>query len=137
MDAETYTKPTPDPSPDTRPFWDGLKEGKLLLQTCVECGKARHYPRPVCPHCYSMQFRWVAAKGTGTVHTWTVAHHAFHPGFKPELPYVLVTVDLAEGVRVQAQARGLDAETLEVGQPVRIAFEPATEDLTLPVVVAA
>jgi uncharacterized protein len=137
MEAQEYLKPTPDPTADTAPFWEGLKQGKLLLQCCSDCGKVRHYPRPVCPHCYSMQHRWIEAKGTGTVHSWTISHHAFHPGFKPELPYILVTVDLAEGVRMQAQLKGSDASVLKLGLPVRVAFEAATRDLVLPVFVVA
>ncbi len=127
-----YMKPLPEPTPDTKAFWDGLNQGKLLLQTCSDCGKPRHYPRVVCPYCYSMQHRWVPASGKGTVHTWTVAHHAFHPGFKAELPYTLVTVDLAEGVRMNAQLRG-DTSKLKIGAPVHVAFELAAKDLTLPV----
>ena len=137
MTTTDYMKPLPEPSPDTKPFWDGLNQGKLLLQTCADCGKARHYPRPVCPYCYSMNHRWSPASCRGTVHSWTVAHHPFHPGFKPDLPYTLVTVDLEEGVRLNAQARGIDAKDLKVGLPVKIVFELAAKDLTLPVVVRA
>ena len=61
------------------------------------------------PTATRMEHRWIEAKGTGTVYSWTISHHAFHPGFKPELPYILLTVDLAEGVRMQAQARGMAA----------------------------
>jgi uncharacterized OB-fold protein len=137
MDTQDYTKPTPDPTPDTAPYWDGMKQGKLLLQCCAACGKVRHYPRPVCPECYAMEHRWVEAKGTGKVHSWTVSHHAFHPGFKPELPYTLVTVDLDEGVRMQAQLRGGDAGALKLGLPVVVAFEQASRDLVLPVFMPA
>ncbi|MEZ5856214.1 MAG: Zn-ribbon domain-containing OB-fold protein [Hyphomicrobiaceae bacterium] len=133
MDVQEYMKPTPEPTADTQAFWDGLKQGRLLLQKCSSCGKVRHYPRPVCPHCYSMEHHWSEAAGTGTVYSWTISHHAFHPGFKPELPYVLLTVELDEGVRMQAQARGIQASDLKVGLPVKIAFEPATNDLVLPV----
>jgi len=71
------------------------------------------------------------------VHSWTTTHHAFHPGFKPDLPYTLVTVDLAEGVRMNAQLRRLDPASLRVGLPVQVAFEQATAGLTLPVFVPA
>jgi uncharacterized OB-fold protein len=84
-----------------------------------------------------MDYRWVEARGTGKVHSWTISHHAFHPGFKPELPYILVTVDLDEGVRMQAQLRGADAGALKLGLPVKVAFEAATADLVLPVFVLA
>lgn len=137
MPEASYNKILPEPSPDTEPYWQGLREGRLRLQCCADCGRVRHYPRPVCPHCYSMSARWIDAKGTGTVHSWTVAHHPFHPGFKAELPYVLVTVDLDEGVRMQAQLRGVAQERLKLGLPVRIAFEAATAAFTLPVFVTA
>lgn len=134
--SEGYAKPLPHPTADTQPYWDGLNARKLLLQCCGDCGKVRHYPRPVCDACWSMDVNWVAASGAGTVHSWTVTHHAFHPGFKAELPYALVTVDLAEGVRVLARLRGLEAGELRVGLPVRIGFERVTEGVTLPVVEA-
>ncbi len=132
-----YTRLVPSPTPDSQPYWDGLNESRLRLQCCADCGKVRHYPRPMCDACFSMNVAWADASGHGRVHSWTVTHHAFHPGFKPDLPYTLVTVDLDEGVRMQAQLRRLDASELHVGLPVRIAFEPATEGLTLPVVVPA
>lgn len=131
----SYDKLVPSPTPETQPYWDGLKDGRLRLQRCADCGKVRHYPRPVCDACWSMAVDWVDAAGTGTVHSWTVTHYAFHPGLKGDLPYLLLTVDLPEGVRIQAQARGI--ETPRVGLPVKIAFEAATEDLTLPVFVPA
>ncbi len=83
-----------------------------MLQSCGACGKVRHYPRPLCDACYSFDVRWIDAKGRGTVHSWTVTHHAFHPGFKADLPYVLVTVDLTEGVRMQAPLRGATPASL-------------------------
>jgi len=137
METQDYQKPTPDPTPDTAPFWEGLKQGKLLLQCCSECGKVRNYPRPVCPECYSMAYGWKEARGTGKIHSWTISHHAFHPGFKPELPITLVTVDLDEGVRMQAQLRGGQSSDLRLEMPVKVAFEAATSDLVLPVFVPA
>ena len=132
-----YDKLVPSPTPETQPYWDGLKQGVLRLQCCADCRQVRHYPRPVCDKCYSMNATWIDASGNGTVHSWTVTHYAFHPGFKGNLPYTLLTVDLPEGVRMNAQARGIDASALRVGLPVRVGFERATDDLTLPVFVAA
>ena len=137
MSTADYMKPLPEPSPDTAPYWEGLNNSKLLLQTCATCNKVRHYPRPMCPYCHSMEHTWKPATGRGTVQSWTIAHHAFHPGFKAELPYILVTVDLAEGVRMQAQLRGSKADVLKIGLPVKVAYELAAKDLTLPVFVVA
>jgi len=129
----SYDKLTPSPSPDTQPYWDGLRAGRLMLQRCADCGKVRHYPRPMCDSCWSMNPTWIEASGLGRVHSWTVSHYAFHPGYKGEPPLLLLTVDLPEGVRMNAQARGIDAATLTLGMPVRIGFDAVTETLTLPV----
>ncbi len=130
-----YSKLLPQPTQDTQPYWDGLNAHRLRLQRCADCGKVRHYPRPVCDACWSMRSEWFDASGRGVVHSWTVTHHPFHPGYKPDLPYALVTVDLEEGVRMNAQLRGLDPAELRVGLPVRVDFEATTEGVTLPVFV--
>ena len=132
-----YDKLVPSPTPDTQPFWDALHEGRFVLQRCADCGTVRHYPRPVCESCYSMNAAWMEASGRGAVHSWTITHYAFHPGFKGDLPYTLLTVDLEEGVRMQAQARGIDPSALRVGLPVKVGFERVKDDLTLPVFVLA
>jgi uncharacterized OB-fold protein len=137
MSGEPAAKPMPEPSPDSKPYWDGLNEGRLVLQQCAACKRVRHYPRPVCDTCYSMEAAWVQATGRGRVHSWTVAHHAFHPGFKAELPYILAIVDLEEGVRMNAQVRGMTPAELRIGLAVQVAFERTTDGLTLPVFVRA
>jgi uncharacterized OB-fold protein len=124
----------PQPTIDTQPYWDGLKEGHLRLQRCARCSKVRHYPRPVCDACYSMNSEWFDAAGRGRIHSWTITHHAFHPAFKEALPLVLVTVDLEEGARMNAPLRQLDAGELRVGLPVRVGFERITPEVTLPVI---
>ena len=131
---DTYIKPLPEPTIDSQPYWDGLKQRRLLIQTCADCGKKRHYPRPVCDACYSLDCTWTEASGDGTIYSWTETHHPFHIGFKGDLPYILVTVDLPEGVRMQSQLIGASMADLEVGKPVETVFVQATDDLVLPVV---
>jgi uncharacterized OB-fold protein len=81
-----------------------------------------------------MNAEWFDAAGRGRVHSWTVTHHAFHPAFKEALPLVLVTIDLDEGGRMNAQLRRLDAGELRVGLPVRVGFEQIASGVTLPVI---
>lgn len=92
-------KPSPQVSELSRPYWEAAAQGRLVLQQCSACGTVRHYPRLLCTHCFSDAVTWQAASGRGQIHSWTVAHHAFHAAFAAELPYTLVTVDLEEGVR--------------------------------------
>jgi uncharacterized protein len=130
--TEAYLKPLPEPSIDSKPHWDGLREHRLLLQTCSDCGKTRHYPRPVCDACLSMEADWKEASGRGTVYSWTETHHPFHVGFRGETPYILVTVDLAEGVRMQSRLIDGDMSDLRIGLPVEVVYVDATETVTLP-----
>jgi uncharacterized protein len=122
--------PLPTPSPDSEPYWKGLREHRLLLQKCGHCGKLRHYPRPVCDACFSMSFEWIEASGRGTIHSWTQTHHAFLPAFRSDLPYFLVTVDLEEGVRMLARLQTKSA--IEIGAPVECRFEAANAEWTFP-----
>lgn len=133
MSAAVPNKPVPERTPESGPYWEGLSRRKLMLQCCADCGRVRHYPRPMCDACHSMAADWIEASGDARVHSWTVAHHAFHPAFREELPCVLVTADLPEGPRLLAQLRGADAESLRPGLPLRVDFEGNGEGLTLPV----
>ena len=128
-----YAKPIPEPSEESQPYWDAIREHRLILQTCASCGTIRHYPRPLCSECFSLAYTWMEASGHGTVYSWIEAFHPFHPGFKDDVPYVLATVELAEGVRMVGQLPGVKAETVQVGLAVTVDFEDVTPELTLPV----
>lgn len=138
MTATAYAKLVPTPNQDSQAYWDALREHRLTFQKCAKCGTIRHYPRPVCDQCYSMEVTWVDASGRGKVHSWSVSHHPFHPGLKADVPYALVTADMEEGVRMQAQLKNADgsivrdAAGLKIGTPVEVRFEKVKDDLVLP-----
>lgn len=80
-----------------------------------------------------MAHDWAAASGRGVVHSWTVCHHPFHMGFKAQSPYVLLTVELDEGVRAMGQLRGLDPARLRLGLRVVVDFEREGDGPVLPI----
>ncbi len=129
-------RPLPTPTRESQAFWDGMRERKLMLQHCAACGKVRHYPRPACPHCFSLESTFKEASLGGIVHTWTVCHHPFNFFFKQMTPYIVALVDMDAGVRVNAPLRGVGESDLRIGQRVQLAFEPVNEDITLPYFVA-
>lgn len=130
--SDAYDKPLPEPSIDSQPFWDHLKTGRLAFQTCADCGLVRHYPRPVCPACHSMDVEWTEASGRGTLYSWTETHHPFHVAFRGETPYILATVTMEEGVRMQSLLLDADVDQLKVDMPVEVVLHRAAEDVTLP-----
>lgn len=129
-------RPHPTPSEESQPYWQALREHRLVFQQCADCGKLRHYPRPMCDACYSMNVRWHESSGRGTLQSWTIAHHPFHLAFKSAVPYPLVTVDMDDGVRMHAPWRGSVA-ALTLGLAVRVVFEQIDQQLSLPAFVAA
>lgn len=113
--SDVPVKPSPRSNALSAPYWQAAAQGRLVLQKCAGCGKVRHYPRLLCDACYSDRTEWIQASGRGKVHSWTVCHHAYHPAFVPDVPYVLVTVDLEEGVRALGRWGG---GALAIGDPV-------------------
>jgi uncharacterized OB-fold protein len=134
--APAPERPMPSPTRESQPYWDGLREGRFMLQHCSACGRIRHYPRPVCPHCFSMESTYKEMPTGGAIHSWTVCHHPFNFYFKATVPYVVALVDMDAGVRVNAQISGIAEGDLAIGKRVRLAFEPVTKDVTLPYFVA-
>ncbi|MBV8615506.1 MAG: DNA-binding protein, partial [Acetobacteraceae bacterium] len=53
----------PKPTPETKHFWDGTREGELRLQRCKSCDTVYFPPRPFCPACASRAVRVFPASG--------------------------------------------------------------------------
>ncbi len=104
-------------------FWVGVRRGELVIQRCTACERLRHYPQPMCPDCHSVDFDWAPVTGRGVIYSYTVAHRAFHPAWKDDVPYVLATIELEEGVRMMTDLIGIDPNTVEIGQKVEVYFE--------------
>jgi uncharacterized OB-fold protein len=96
----------PEPDAFTRTYWDAAAEGRLLIRRCRACGRAHHYPREFCPHCWSEDVVWEPASGRATLYTWSVVHRNDLPPFAERTPYVAAVVDLAEGPRMMTEVVG-------------------------------
>ena len=59
---------------DGAPFWAAAREGELRMQACVQCGRLRFPPRPMCPHCRSTGSDWPLMSGRGTIWSFVVPH---------------------------------------------------------------
>jgi 3-oxo-4,17-pregnadiene-20-carboxyl-CoA hydratase alpha subunit len=112
---------------DTAFFWDGTAAGELRIQKCLACGRLRHPPGPMCPSCGSRTPGYVVASGDGTVFSYVVHHHPAVPG--RDLPFIVVLVELAEGVRMVGSFTG---DEVRIGQPVRVRFTRVDDSLTMP-----
>ena len=129
--AAPYSKPLPDPTPTTQPFWDGLREHKLMLQRSKKSGKTIYYPRSVSPYGPKDQLDWVECSGRGTVYSFTVARRPTAPQWGDEGPYVIAIVELDEGARLTAQVVNCEPVAVKVGLKVRAVFQDVTPEVTL------
>ena len=125
-------RPLPQPTTDTRPYWDAARAGKLLLQRCGSCTRFQFYPRPYCVKCLSADLSWVESPGIGTIYTYTVNHRPANPAMKDRVPYAVVVVDLEEGVRMLGNLLESDLSRLAIGARVTVTFEKLTDEIALP-----
>jgi acetyl-CoA acetyltransferase/uncharacterized OB-fold protein len=125
-------RPLPELTPATEWFWTSGADGRLRIQSCLECATLVHPPVPICPVCRSRKWEPKVVSGRGTIIGFTVNHHQWHPEFPP--PYVIAVVALAEdpGVRLTSNIVGGDQTDVAVGQEVTVRFEQH-EDVWLPV----
>ena len=116
---------------DSKHFWQGLREGKLLIQKCDECNTHRHPPQPMCEKCQSLKWSSTESSCRGTIHSFTTIHYPEIPPF--EYPNTIVLVDLDEGVRITAQLNCDNPGELVIGLPVVAAIEEVQDGLSLPI----
>lgn len=115
---------------DSAHYWQGLRDGKLLIQQCKKCGELRHPPQPMCEHCQSLEWGTVESKGKGTVYTYTVMHYPEIPPF--DYPNAIILVDLEEGVRIVSQLLETTADAVHIGMAVEMTIQHVQEGLSLP-----
>ncbi|OBI17584.1 Zn-ribbon domain-containing OB-fold protein [Mycobacterium sp. E2497] len=114
--------PIPLPDPDSAQFWEGLKNGKLMMCRCVETGKWIHPPLE-CSRFTGGPVYFEAVRGTGTVYSFIVVRQLLVPG-RP-VPHVIGLVELDDqpGLRISAVINA-DPDAVQIGKRVRLRITP-------------
>lgn len=122
----------PAVGPENEHFWRGGADGRLHFLGCGDCQTLIHPPQPLCPECLSKNLAAVAVSGRAVVHTYTVNHQPWMPGFDP--PYVVAIVELEEqpGLRLTTNIVGCEPDEVEIGMPVKVRFEALDEGVFVP-----
>ena len=125
------SRPLPQPTPETAPFWEGCKAHELRLPYCTACNQYFFYPRRYCPNCLSDAIEWRTASGKGTLHTYVIGARPA-PGFDP--PYVIAIVKLDEGPHLMSNIVNVEPkpENLPADLPVEVVFNDINDEITLP-----
>jgi len=123
--------PLPTPTVDSQPFWDACRAGELRLQRCAN-GHWRFPPAPLCPECWTREASWERTSGRGTVIAHVTFRRVYHSAFAPLIPYTVAIVELEEGPRLTTRLVGVGPDEVKGGMRVEVTFEPASDEVTLP-----
>lgn len=131
-DAVNYKKPVPVADEASRPFFDGAREHRLMIQRCETCGVVMWPVKTRCDNCLNATVTWVQASGKGTLYSFALMHQVYHAGFAEEVPYNIAQVDLAEGLRIISNVVGCSNDELKIGMALEVTFDDITDEMTLP-----
>ena len=111
--------------PEAMAFSAAAAEGRFMVPTCGDCGKAHWYPRAFCPFCFSFEVTWEAASGRGEIYSYCNGEPA--PGTN-----VIAYVKLAEGPTVLTHILDADPAALRIGLPVKVVLQAAKDGQYFP-----
>lgn len=129
-------KPLPRPDDRSAGFWTAAADHVLALARCAHCGHFAHPPGVVCAHCLNTDpgFEFVPVPGVGSVRSWTVMGDTFLPGFREDLPFVLVDVelDVQPGMRLIGRLVDGPEAPLHQGVRVTVVFDDLAPSVSVP-----
>lgn len=101
-----------------------LREGRLLGQSCPDCGHVAGTPTAACAHCGSRDLETVELPTSGTVYAETTI--AVAPDWFDEAEYQVALVEVG-GARVTARIDGDVAigDAVELAGTLEVVEEPA------------
>jgi uncharacterized protein len=126
------TKPIPSITPNMAEFFEGARNGRLMIQKCDQCGTLRFPAHELCTNCLSTRAHWAPVSGRGEIYSFNIMHQVYHPAFAAEVPYAVVVVQLEEGCKFVSNLLGVRPHEIKVGMPVEVTFEKMNDDVTIP-----
>jgi len=118
--------PAPAQEPLTKPYWEGTRAGRLVIQRCRGCGKHQWGPEWICHRCHAFDLGWEEVAPRGRIWSWQRPHHPVHAALTGHTPYTIVLVELphADGIRMVGNLLCAPDAPVRIGQEVEAVFEP-------------
>ncbi len=117
-------RPEPVPTAESLPFWQGAREGALILRQCLRCETIAAPAAPRCPRCLAPDLSPFRCSGRAALHGRTVLHLDAVPGHEPPLTIVECAVEEAPHILLIALDEDDGTVSLRPGDPLRISFRP-------------
>ena len=119
--------PIPVPENDglSAPYWQGLREGRLMVQRCHHCQTWQFGPEWICHHCHAFDPGWEQVVPRGRIYSWERVWYPSHQALKGHGPYLAVLVELPQAghVRMVGNLLGDAMQDVLIGAEVRGVFE--------------
>jgi uncharacterized OB-fold protein len=123
--------PVPQPTDLTRPFWDGLRDGKVIIQYSPSARQWVFYPRVLAPGTLADDLEWREISGQGQVYTYTIAYRPTSPAWRDRVPQIIAVVEVDEGARIPTELVGVAPGDVKVGLRVKPVFDRAADGETV------
>ena len=127
--------PLPTPDVVSKPFWDAVNTGRLLVQRCGSCQRFQFPPKATCGACESVELSFERVSGRGTVYSFTeTVSGARHPYFQSRTPYLAGLVQLEEqpDLVLASNFPGASFDDLSIGAPVEVVFQELDDGVFIP-----
>ena len=112
---------------DSAPFWDGVRDHRLVLQYCPASGRFQHPPRPVSLYTGRRELEWREVSGHGFIYACSTLRVP-GPGLEGRLPLAYAIIELDEGVRIIGRLLGCAPGETRIGAPVRLTWDRLDSD---------
>lgn len=119
--------PAPAPTRDglDAPFWDALREERLVAQRCEDCGRWQWGPEWICHRCLGDRLRFDPLESGARIYSYERVWHPVHPALQEQGPYLVVLVEFpeADGIRMVGNLLGDPGQPVVIGAAVDPVFE--------------
>lgn len=112
-----------------RPFWDGLRQERLLLQRCRACHRFQWGPEWICHRCQNFDLAYIEVPPEGRVYSYQRVWHPVHPALRTQGPYLIALIEIphADNVRMVGNLLGDPRQPVAIGAEVEGVFEQHAE----------
>lgn len=124
--------PLPEPTPVSQPYWDGLREHRIVIQYSPSLQRYVFYPRTLTPGTLADDLQWREIDGAATLYTYTVARRSTGPPWSDAVPQLLAVAQWDVGPRVSTELVDVDPADIRIGMRLTPVFYDVPDaDVTL------
>jgi hypothetical protein len=125
--SHAESRPVPEPTPVSRPFWEGLAQHRIVVQYSPSLRRYVFYPRTFAPGSLADDLEWREIDGAGTLYTFTIARRPTGPPWVDAVPQLLAVVQWDAGPRISTELVEVDPSDIRIGMRVRPVFDDLPE----------